>query len=142
MSNTVDETFTRRSSCEERAVPEPPVIGREFEDDLVAVRVDDVAAKAAFGHECCMPHRIAGALQELTGAKCGWNEEPFEKSSSVAVKSALLSRYARSGSNADIPSRLRDGSEACVKCTPLVCRRQDVNHALFPLCRAEGNGRP
>ena len=26
-----------------------------------------------------MPHRLAGALQERTGAKRCWNEEPFEE---------------------------------------------------------------
>jgi len=79
MPDRVDEAFTRRSSREKRAIPDPPVLGREFEDDLIAVRVGHTTAHAALGDQCRMAHRLASALQELTGAKRGWNEELFQK---------------------------------------------------------------
>ena len=79
MSDGVDETFAGRSPYEERAIPEPPVLGREFERDFLAACVDDVAAKATFGHERRMPHRLTSTLEELTGTQRCWNEELFEE---------------------------------------------------------------
>ena len=79
MLNSVDETFTGRSASEKRAVPKPPAFRCEFEGELLAVLPDDVTAKASCRDKGRMPHWLTGALQELTGAKCCWNKEPFQE---------------------------------------------------------------
>ena len=128
MSNGVDETFTRRSPYEERAIPEPPVLGREFERDLLAVCVDDVAAKATDGHECRMPHRSTSSLEELTGAQRCWKKSSSRKQSSFSVKCPLLSRYNRSGANADMPTL--NGPEAAGNCRLRIVERQGAGSSI------------
>ena len=105
MPDRVDEAFARGSSREKRAIPDPPVLGSEFEDDLLAVRVRHIAAQAAFSDKCRMTYRLASALQELTGAKRRWNEEPFQEIELCRCERCLALEVPRSGLNRDIACR-------------------------------------
>jgi hypothetical protein len=93
---------------EERAIPEPRVLRREFERDFLAVRVDDVAAKATFGHERRMPHRLTSAREELSGTQRCWNKELFEETELLLCEVPLAFKVRPQGRNADMPIGTRE----------------------------------
>ena len=65
----IDEIGRRRRGAEAGGVRQPPGLGRELDDVLLAFPVDDVIAQAATGDECRGSGNVAGSLQEVAGRK-------------------------------------------------------------------------
>jgi len=78
VDDRIDEALTRRAAGEERAIAEPPIVGRELEDDFLPFGVDNVAAQTAFGYKGCVAHRLSRALQKFASVAGRWHEEFFQ----------------------------------------------------------------
>jgi len=65
----LDEVLGRRPVVQALRVGEPPRLGRELDDVLLAFRVDDEIAQATDGNKRGMAAHVAGALEELAGSE-------------------------------------------------------------------------
>ena len=74
------EILGRRARVQADRVGEPPLLGRELDDVLLALPVDDEAAQAAARDERRMARRLARALQKVSRGQRLWHEHrPHER---------------------------------------------------------------
>jgi SAM-dependent methyltransferase len=65
----IDEVLRRRAFHQAGRISQPPRLGRELDDVLLALRVDHKVAEATAGNECGVAGNVAASLQKFTGGQ-------------------------------------------------------------------------